>query len=274
MKVEIEGKKLDTTRGALVQMALRGEVQPWFYIKSDELTGGKWVKAGELQFFAGAWGDRENVAAKVRASRLPVRKPRTDRQRLGLHVRKGRPPARKSKLPATKTRASFPAAGLAYFDLHGFRVHYRAGCPKCSSALTRLGVPNCPRCGAKLAASKQVFLLKKVLYAICMLLFFASTVFLEELGEWAKFLYPAAGVLFSLVSVIGRGAKVTIAISIRGHSMPPKEIVIPLAEYYSANAWNKFVERVKSLFKLDAVLRKMREDENLRAPKRAAPQRS
>jgi len=255
-----------------LQIARRGELQPWFYVKSDELTGGKWVKAGELQFFAGAWADRENLAAKVRASRLPVRESRIDRQRLRLPVRKGRPPARKSKLLAAKTRPSVAAAGLAYFDLHGFRVNYRIACPKCSSALTRLGVPNCPRCGARLAASKQVYLLKKVLYAICMVLFFTSTVFLKKLGDWAKFLYPAAGVLFSLVSVIGRGAKVAISISIRGHSMPPREIVIPLNEYYSPNVWNKVVERIKSVFKLNAVLRKMAVDERPRAA--GAPQRS
>jgi hypothetical protein len=163
---------------------------------------------------------------------------------------------------------------LGYLDLHGFRVNYRIGCPKCASALTKLGAPKCPRCGARLAASKQVYWAKKVLYAACMLVFFASTVFLKELGEWAKFLYPAAGVLLSLMSVIGRGARVTVALSIKGHSIPPKEIVIPLNEYYSPKAWNKLVERIKSVFRLDAVLRKMSVEESARPAEFAASQRS
>jgi len=273
MKVEIEGKKLEATRGALLQMARSGEIQPWFYVKSDGLTDGKWVKAGELQFFAGAWGNKEKAATSVRAPVLPVRRAEASRQKLSPSARTGRPSASRSKLVVGKTKASV-SDGSGYFELHGFRVNYRISCPKCNSALTRLGVSNCPRCGARLAASKQVFLLKKVLYAICMLLFFASTVFLEKLGDWAKFLYPVAGVLFSLVSVIGRGAKVTVAISIKGHAMPPKQLVIPLNEYYSANAWNKVVERIKSVFKLNVVLKKMAGDERAHSSTGAAPQRS
>jgi len=102
--------------------------------------------------------------------------------------------------------------------------------------------------------------------------FFASTVFLKELGEWAKVLYPAAGVVLSLMSVIGRGARVTVALSIKGHSMPVKEIVIPLNEYYSPNGWNKLVERIKSVFRLDAVLSKMSDEERSRASGAAEPQ--
>ena len=273
MKVEIEGRRVDTTRGALLQMARREEIQPWFFIKSKELTGGKWVKAGELQFFAGAWGDREKAAAKVRASRLPVPTARISRQKLVHSPRKGGPPVRGSKLTAETAVAPVGAAGSAFFDLHGFRVNYRVSCPKCSSSLTKLGVPNCPRCSAKLAATKQVYWLKRVLYAACMIALFGSTFILDALGEWAKFLYPATAVLLSLMSVIARGAKVLVAISVKGHSMPPKEIVIPLGEYYSPNVWNKVAERVKSVFKLNAVLRKMRQDESLRAPGGTARQR-
>ena len=86
-------------------------------------------------------------------------------------------------------------------------------------------------------------------------------------------MYPATGVLLSLLSVIARGAKVQVAISIKGHSMPPKEIVIPLGDYYSPSVWNKVAERIKSAFKLNVVLRKMKQDESLHATGGAARQR-
>ena len=265
MKVEMEGRRFDATRGALFQMARREEIQPWFYIKSDELTGGKWVRARELQFFAGAWGNREKEAPGTAASEPAITRAVISSQKLRPSARGGKPFVAQAKAPAA-------AAGSGYLDLHGFRVNYRIGCPKCASALTKLGAPKCPRCGARLAASKQVYWAKKVLYAACMLVFFASTVFLKELGEWAKVLYPAAGVVLSLMSVIGRGARVTVALSIKGHSMPVKEIVIPLNEYYSPNGWNKLVERIKSVFRLDAVLSKMSDEERSRASGAAEPQ--
>ena len=266
MKVELEGRRFEATRGALLQMARREEIQPWFYIKSDELTGGKWVRARELQFFAGAWGYREKEAPGTAASEPAI-------TRAGISSQKLQPSPRGGKPFVTQTKAPVAAAGLGHLDLHGFRVNYRVGCPKCANALTKLGAPKCPRCGARLAASKQVYWAKKVLYAACMLMFFASTFFLKELGEWAKVLYPAAGILLSLMSVIGRGARVTATLSIKGRSMPPKEIVIPLNEYYSPNGWNKLVERIKSVFRLDAVLRKMSEDESASPAESAAPQR-
>ncbi|MBN2209167.1 MAG: hypothetical protein JW759_07715 [Candidatus Coatesbacteria bacterium] len=266
MKVEIEGRRFDTTRGALLQMARRHEVQPWFYVKSDELTGGKWVKAGELQLFAGAWGDSAKEAHGAPSSQPPIAGVGISSQKLHPSSGVGKPFVGQAKGPVA-------AAASGHIDLHGFRVDYRIACPKCANALTKLGAPKCPRCGARLAASKQLHWAKKVLYAVCMLVFFAGTLFLKELGEWAKVLYPAAGILLSVMSVIGRGAKLTVALSIKGRSMPPKDIVIPLSEYYSPNAWNKLVERIKSVFRLDAVLRKMSEDDSPNAAGFAAPER-
>ena len=52
MKVDIEGKVHDVSPWSLRQMALRGEIHPWFYLKSDELTGGKWVRAKDIQLFS------------------------------------------------------------------------------------------------------------------------------------------------------------------------------------------------------------------------------
>ena len=66
----------DELSGSLVQMARRKQIHPWFYIKSDELTGGKWIKAGELMLFDGAWGDEAGIAAKIRASKIPTRRVR------------------------------------------------------------------------------------------------------------------------------------------------------------------------------------------------------
>jgi len=266
MKIEIEGRRFDATPSALFQMARREEIQPWFYIKSDELTGGKWVRARELEFFAGAWGDRAKEAPRTAASEPAVTRAGISSQKLRPSAREGKPFAMQARAPAAA------AAGSGCLDLHGFRVNYRIGCPKCANALTKLGAPKCPRCGARLAAGKEVYWAKKVLYAACMLTFFASTFFLKELGEWTKVLYPAAGILLSLISVIGRGARVTVSLSIKGRSMPPKEIVIPLNEYYSPNAWNKLVERIKSVFRLDAVLRKMSEDQSASPAESTAPQ--
>ena len=56
MKVQIEGKTIQASYAKLRRMALDGRLQPWYYIRSDELTGGKWVRAGEVDLFAGLWG--------------------------------------------------------------------------------------------------------------------------------------------------------------------------------------------------------------------------
>ncbi len=277
MKVEVEGRRLNVTSAGLLRMAREGQIQPWFSIKSDELTGGKWAKAGELAFFAGAWAQRKDLAGSIGATKsvARVREQRSLRQAPSVHKPPG--PEVSGRLSNAMAQAaaktSTPAHGVASFELQGVHVDYKVNCPKCKSALTKLGVTNCPRCGKRIAASKQLYWLKKVLYSLSMVFIFAGTLLLKKFGQWAKYVYPAAGILFGLLSVVARGAKVLVTVSVNGHPLPSKEIMLPLGEYYSKNVWSILVRRITSLFRLNAVLRRTAEKEELGTATGASPRR-
>ena len=277
MKVEVEGKRLNVTSAGLLRMAREGQIQPWFSIKSDELTGGKWAKASELDFFAGAWAQRKDLAESTGAAKSVARVQKQSDLRQAASVHKPPWPSvsvRSSKAAAqAAAKTSTPTAGVASFELQGVHVDYKVSCRKCKSALTKLGVTNCPRCGKKIAASKQLYWLKKVLYSLSMVFIFAGTLLLKKFGQWAKYMYPAAGVLFSLLSVVARGAKVIVTIWVNGHPLPSKEMVVPLGEYYSPNVWSILARRITSLFRLNAVLRRMAEKEELGTATGTSPRR-
>lgn len=268
MKVEIEGKRLNITQGGLVQMARKKEIHPWFYVKSDELTGGKWVKAGELKLFEGAWGDEEAKASKIRASKKPARRAKTHQTRRPAGAARIRPsarrptPSRRTVASQRKTPDAATTAHAAFLEVHGFRVDYIVACPSCKGALTKLGFSECPRCGASLAGSKQVYYLKKVLYGVVMAVFAIGTFVLKELAEYTKFIYPVAGVVLAVLSFVGRSAKVLVTVSIKGRALPPKLMQIPLNEYYSHKGWGKLVQRVKATFRLEPLLSKLSEEES------------
>ncbi|MBN1594160.1 MAG: hypothetical protein JW941_13025 [Candidatus Coatesbacteria bacterium] len=259
MKVEIEGRRLDVSRNTLVQMAHRKAIQPWHYIKSQELTGNKWTRARELTLFYGIWTEAAPFARTEQTSKAARPKPAPRYTRASTRTLSAKRHVHHERQAAKEAEDTI---GKAYFELHGFRVFYKVSCPKCKNALTKLGVEDCPRCGAKLAAGKALFYVKRALYGISMLAIFGGAFLTEKLGDWAKFLYPVSGVLISLTTVIARGAKVLISISIKGRALPAKEVLIPLSDYYSSNAWKKTAERVKSVFRLSAVLRKMKSEQN------------
>nr|HDM59839.1 hypothetical protein [Bacillota bacterium] len=275
MKVEMEGKRLNVSSMGLLRMARDGRIQPWFSIKSDELTGGKWMKAGDLAFFAGVWAQRKDLARSIGASRGVAleREQRNLRREASAHephraAARGRSTG---ALAQTAERISSPAGGVESFELHGVRVDYKVSCPKCKSTLTKLGVTHCPRCGKRIAASKQLYWLKTVLYSLGMVIIFAGAILLKKFGQWAKYVYPAAGILLGLLSVVAQGAKFNVTVWVNGHPLPSRQMVLPLGEYYSPKVWSILARRIASLFRLNAILRRMAEREELGTETGASP---
>ncbi|MCD6328400.1 hypothetical protein J7M28_12735 [bacterium] len=254
MKVQIEGKTIDASRGKLRQMAVKGKIQPWYQIKCDELTQGKWVKSGQLPLFEGIWDDEPAPRrGPVRTNAQPWRESRDDAKRQQRVV----------EAAAGRAKTSGAVVASSSFELYGFRIDYKLKCPKCTNQLTQLGVSECPRCGARLALSRPFFWLKKVAIPLLFGLGYAAKALFEtifdDFADLFKFVVPAAVAVVAVLSIFGRGAKILLQVSVDGHKLPEKKMLIALPEYYSSQADKKIQERIKSAFNLNPMLKKLKE---------------
>jgi len=234
MKVQIEGKTIQASYAKLRRMALDGRLQPWYYIRSDELTGGKWVRAGEVDLFAGLWGKPTG----------------------GVQQRQAAAPE-----PATIESAGAVSSTM----MEGFRLEYSLACPKCSALLTRMGISRCPRCGHTIALSKQLYAFRKILVASVVVLMFIGSILFKKSAIWTKVAYGLGTLAIVLQPLLGRGAKLLVHVSIEGHRLPAKVLSIPLGEYYSPKFGEKLLARIKSAFRLRMLLHQLKSEGELEA---------